>query len=161
MIEAPPDEKTEKDPGLTVRYLIFHGAVVLLIGLLLGFPYALAINRADSAEVIHSWRIAHQSLPIGAGLMFGFAAIFPSLVSSVRMKKWIANSLTVSGYAFCLSLPLAALTSDRGLTWSPNGFNGLVFGGNLVGALASLVSAVLLLRASFISLIEGRRTRLR
>ena len=62
----------------SARHLAFHGAVVLLVGLLCGAPYARAVNRNAAADVVHSWRVAHASLPIGAMLMFAVAALLSS-----------------------------------------------------------------------------------
>ena len=56
--------------GVSARYLVFNGAIVLLIGLLCGAPYGRAVVRQAPPHIVHSWRVAHLSLPIGATLMF-------------------------------------------------------------------------------------------
>lgn len=72
------------------RHLIFHGAVVLLFGLLLGAPYARAIKREAAAHIVNSWRVAHLSLPIGAVLMFAVAAVLPLFTVATQIKWVIA-----------------------------------------------------------------------
>jgi hypothetical protein len=134
------------------RHLIFHGAIVLLFGLVLGAPYARAIKRNATQQVINSWRVAHQSLPIGAVLMFSIAALLPYLNISVQVAWAIAITLIISSYAFCISTPLAAITRDRGLTSGAVGFARFVYLGNIVGALSSLVGAAMFLIAAFVSL---------
>jgi hypothetical protein len=136
----------------SARHLAFHGTVVLLIGLLCGGPYARAINNNAPPHTVHSWRVAHASLPIGAVLMFSIAAVLSSFVVAAQVKWVISSALVVSSYAFCFSLPLAAFVGHRGL--SPHGplAAKLVFGGNMVGAWASIVASVVLLYASFVSL---------
>ena len=47
---------------LSSRHLIFHGTLLLLIALLYGAPYAKAIKSGAPAQVVNSWRVAHQSL---------------------------------------------------------------------------------------------------
>jgi hypothetical protein len=134
------------------RQLVFHGAVVLLLGLLYGAPYGRAINRGASENIIHSWRVAHNSIPLGAALMFGVATILSQLHGSVSLKWIVAVSLIVSSYAFCVSLPLAAIVGHRGLSSRGPASAKLVYLGNVVGAVSSLVAAAALVYAAYVSL---------
>ena len=131
------------------RHLAFHGAIVLLFGLLLGAPYARAIKRGDAAHIVNSWRVAHLSLPIRAVLMLAVAALLPALVVSAPVQWIIAVALIVSAYGFCLSTPLAAITGQRGLEAGGSGLGRWVYTGNMVGAGASIVAAIALLYATF------------
>ncbi len=134
------------------RYLAFHASVILLIGLLYGAPYARSIKRGAPAHIVNSWRVAHLSIPVGAILMFSVAALLSSFAVNTQIKWFIAGSLIVSSYAFCVSTPLAAITEHRGLTTGGKGLQRLVYLGNMVGAWSSLVAAVLLVFATFASL---------
>lgn len=134
------------------RHLLFHGAIVLLFGLLLGAPYARAIKREAAAHIVNSWRVAHLSLPIGAVLMFAAAAVLPSFVVATQVKWVIALTLIVSSYGFCVSTPLAAITGQRGLSSGGTGLGRLVYAGNMVGAWGSVIAAVVFLYAAFVSL---------
>jgi len=138
------------DPS--ARHLAFHGAIVLVFGLLCGAPYARAINRGSAAPIVHAWRVAHSSLPIGAVLMLSTSALLSSFAVAAAVKWLIAAALIVSSYAFCFSLPLAATVGHRGLSASGPLSARLVFAGNMVGAWASLVASVALLYAAFVSL---------
>jgi hypothetical protein len=134
------------------RHLVFHGAIVLLFGLLCGAPYAKAIKRDAPAHIVHAWRVAHLSLPIGATLMLAVAALLSSFAVGDGVKWCIAGSLIVSSYAFCISLPLSALVGHRGLSSTGPLKAKLVYAGNLLGAWASLVGAVALVFAGYFSL---------
>ena len=134
------------------RHLVFHASVVLVFGLLLGSPYGSAINQKKPAHVVNSWRVAHASLPIAAGLMLAIAAVLSSLQVSQFVKWLIAGSLIASSYAFCVSMPLAAITEHRGLTRDGKGLQKLVYLGNVVGAATSMLSALALLYAAFVSI---------
>lgn len=134
------------------RHLIFHGAIVLLIGLLCGAPYAKAINGQAPAHTVHAWRVAHASLPIGAGLMLAAAACMPLLNVGPGLLWGMALSLIVSSYAFCFSLPLAARVGYRGLSSEGPWQAKAVYAGNMVGAWGSLLAAVLLVVAAYQSL---------
>lgn len=134
------------------RQLVFHGAVVLLVGLLCGAPYGRAVNRNAPAHIVHSWRVAHASIPLGAALMFGVAAILSHLGVGALFKWALAFFLIVSSYAFCFSLPLAAVVGHRGLSARGPISAKLVYAGNAVGAMSSLAAAAVLLYAAYVSL---------
>jgi hypothetical protein len=134
------------------QQLVFHGAIVLLFGLVLGAPYARAIKRGAPAQIVNSWRVAHLSLPIGATLMFAIATVLPALAVSAHVVWVIALAFIISSYAFCVSTPLAAITGERGLATGVEGWGRLVYLGNRVGAWSTLVAAVTLVYAAFVSL---------
>lgn len=136
----------------SARHLAFHGAIVLLIGLLCGGPYARAINRGAPAHIVQSWRVAHASLPMGALVMFAVAALLSSFAVTGAVKWGIAWALIVSSYAFCISLPLAAIVGHRGLSAGGPPSAKLVYAGNVLGAWLSMAAAAALVYASFVSL---------
>jgi hypothetical protein len=136
----------------SARHLAFHGTIVLLFGLLCGGPYARAINQNAPAQIIHSWRVAHASLPIGAMLMLAVAGLLSSFETVVQVKWVIAVALITSSYAFCFSLPLAASVGHRGLSSHGPVSAKCVFLGNMLGASASVVAASALIYASYVSL---------
>lgn len=134
------------------RTLVFHAAVVLIIGLLCGMPYGRAINRKASEQIVHAWRVAHLALPIGAILMLAIAGVLTPLAVTDWMKRIIALSLIFSSYAFCFSLLLAPLVGHRGLSSKGPFAAKLVFLGNTLGAVSSMFAAVALLYAAYVSL---------
>ena len=60
-------------------------------------------------------------------------------------------SFSVSGYAFCVSLPLGAMVGHRGLQSGGPPSAKTVYAGNLIGAWGSMIGALLLLYAAFVS----------
>lgn len=137
---------------ISARYLVFHGSIVLLFGLLCGVPYGRAINRDAPVHIVHSWRVAHASLPIGAILMFAVAALLSSFAVSAQVKWFVAITLIVSSYAFCFSLPLAAITGYRGLSSRGPFITKLIFAGNMLGSFASLAASFALVYTGYVSL---------
>jgi hypothetical protein len=133
------------------KHLLLHSAIVLLFGLLLGAPYAKAIKRGAPAHIVNSWRVAHAALPIGGILMIVFALALPVLSVGSAVKWAIALSLIVSAYGFSIALPLAAIKGERGLQRGA-GWAQVVYIGNMVGAVGSVVSAALFLFAAIVSL---------
>lgn len=134
------------------RHLILHAAIVLLIGLVYGVPYARAIKSGAPANIVHSWRVAHLSIPLGATLMFAVAGILSFFAISAFAKWLIVILLSVSAYAFCISTALAAITGDRGLASGARGLARLVYLGNVVGAVTSMAAALVIVYAAFVSL---------
>ena len=84
--------------------------------------------------------------------MFAVAALLSSLAVASFVKWLVAVTLIVSSYAFCLSLPLAAIVGHRGLSSTGPASAKLVFAANIVGAWASIVATVAFVYAAFVSL---------
>jgi hypothetical protein len=47
------------------RYLVFHSALVLVAGLLVGLPYGRAVHRNAPDGAPKAWRLAHDTLTMG------------------------------------------------------------------------------------------------
>ncbi|MDH4451231.1 MAG: hypothetical protein QE265_11690 [Rhodoferax sp.] len=136
---------------LVSRHVVLHGSLVLVFALLLGAPYARAIKRGADPQVVHSWRVAHQSLSIGAVLLLALAPVLDAMPISIGLKWAVAVPMVVCGYAFCVAIPLAAMTKERGLSTGAKGWARCVYLGNMVGAASSLLGAALLLYAALIT----------
>jgi len=106
---------------LPSRWLLFHGIIVLLVGLLAGIPYGITINQKKPENIVNAWRLAHGSLSLGATTMFAISAVLTHLLVGVATKWLIVAAFVASGYGFCFALPLAAWAGHRGLSWSRPG----------------------------------------
>lgn len=84
--------------------------------------------------------------------MLAVGAILSATAASQPIKWFIAVSLIVSAYAFCLSLPLAATVGHRGLAYNGPVSARFVFAGNLVGSLGSALAAIGFLYAAYMPL---------
>jgi hypothetical protein len=81
------------------------------------------------------------------------AYVIPVLAAAPSVKIAIAALFVISGYAFIVSTPLAAVTRDRGLAPGATGLARVVYWGNIIGALTSLLAAALLLAAAAYTLL--------
>jgi len=134
--------------------LIFHGSIALLLGLIAGVPYGRAILEKKDEKIVHMWRLAHMSLPIGAILLFAIASFVSSLDINDQHKWIIAILFIVSVYAFAVAMFLgASIGGERGLTSRGPLLAKLVYLANVVGALTSFIASVLLVHAVWVSLI--------
>jgi hypothetical protein len=125
--------------------LLFHGAIVLLIGLLSGMPYGSAITKNKGEEVIRAWRVAHSGLSMGGTTMIAFAAAIAQLKMNEIALLILVWSSVISGYGFCLALPYGAWVGHRGLSLGKTIENKIVYLGNILGVTGSLVSTLALI----------------
>src|SRR5512136_278295 len=90
--------------GLLNKYLIFHGAIIILIGLFSGLVYWQTIIRNKRPEVIRGWRIAHVFLVIEGMFIVIVGLGIPYLALgglSVLVLVWsIASSCYGFAWAF-------------------------------------------------------------
>ncbi|MDJ0595245.1 MAG: hypothetical protein QNJ72_35575 [Pleurocapsa sp. MO_226.B13] len=125
--------------------LLFHGAIVLLVGLLSGIPYGSAINKRKSEEVIRAWRVAHSGLAMGGTTMIAFSAAINQLDINAIALLILVWSSVISGYGFCIALPYGAWMGHRGLAVGKSFKSNVVYLGNMVGAFGSLISTLALI----------------
>lgn len=131
------------------RYLLFHGVIILLLGLLAGIPYGRAILKKEQESVIIAWRVAHSALSMGAILMFALVPILSLLKIDLKIMWSITVLFIVSGYAFLFALYLGPIVGHRGLSYRGPLPAKLVYLGNSIGALTSLLGTFILLYAAW------------
>jgi len=86
--------------ALFSKCLIFHGAIIILIGLLSGLIYWQTIVRDKKSEVICSWRIAHVFLAIeGMFIMIVGLSISYLALNDIALRV-LAWMMIISGYGF-------------------------------------------------------------
>src|SRR4051812_424474 len=61
----PGNADRSADQMWQTKQLLFHGAVVLLIGFACGAPMGRSIVRGRPEAVVRAWRVAHSSLVAG------------------------------------------------------------------------------------------------
>jgi hypothetical protein len=123
--------------SLPTSYLLFNGSIVIMVGLLLGFPLRSAIIK-DKGDM-NAWRVAHSVLVMDGLLMLVVGLTLPHL-SLDRLVLWILVwSLVAAGYAFLVAFTVGAWKGIRGLTMRPFGLNTILFAAHVIGAFGSLV----------------------
>lgn len=143
--------------------ITFHAAVVLIVGLLCGFPFALALTGNWGEEPVRAWRFAHLGLTLTGIWLLATSAVMPSLVLGERAARLLVWSLVSSAYGFSVALVVAAIAGVRGLEPGGPTANWFAFLGNTVGAFAGLFGAVTTLvgarRALRSSRADGKTNR--
>src|SRR5262245_35110525 len=123
--------------------LVFHGAVVLLIGLLCGIPFAQVLTSGGDPELARAWRVAHVGIAAGGILGIAAGPALRHVALGAGAASWLVGALIVSMYGFAVALVLGPLAGVRGLAAQGPPANLLVFAGNTIASVASVIAAVL------------------
>jgi hypothetical protein len=126
--------------------LAAHAAIVLLIGLIVGFPFATATTAGGD---VRAWRMAHLEGLLNGLLMLGVAAASPFLTLGPRAQGLLYWTLLLTGYGNALASWLAAGSGERGL--APGGAlaNNVVFAGFMVAVATVIVASVVIAIGGF------------
>jgi len=84
--------------------VIFHGGVVLLVGLLCGYPAVAEAVAGD--ESMRLWHTAHEGLMMAGILLFAVASVLPSLALGRREASGLFWSLLATAYGLTTGLVL-------------------------------------------------------
>ena len=125
--------------------LVYNGAIVILFGLLAGFPYTLVITGGMAGEE-RAWRMAHLEGLLNGMLAILTAGVWDALVLSARQRSWLALSLIFAGYANVIASIIGAFFGVRGLALALPFTNVIVYALFVLGVVAVLIGVVLLVR---------------
>jgi len=135
--------------GLLSKYLIFHGVIIILIGLFSGLIYWQTIIRDKRPEVIRGWRIAHVFLVIEGMFIIILGLGIPHLPLGGLAGRVLLWTIVSSGYGFAWAFVGGAWKGYRGLTPKPYGLNTILFLGHFIGAAGSLIGIGIVIYGCF------------
>jgi hypothetical protein len=124
--------------------VVFHGAAVLLLGLLCGLP---AVVEELGGMPLHgvTWRGAHSALLEAGVWLLATAGVFPLLVLPSRQRQALCWSLLITAYAFTIAVLVQVMTGVRALSPSGNVINLLAYAANIVTVATGVLAALLTL----------------
>ena len=140
------------------RLLVEHGALVFLLGLAAGFPFAIEILgrfelwpipgsiTIDMPGDVRGWRMAHLEGVLNGLLLIAAAAVGPLLQLSVRGARWVTGGLLVCAWGNILASWLGPLSESRGLAFSGPTWNSVVyllFVAAIVGVFGAMIALYL------------------
>lgn len=108
------------------RSLVLHGAIVILLGLAAGFPYALVLTGAMAGEE-RAWRMAHAEGLQNGMMMMLVAAVGGLLSLDAAKSRLCARAFTIAGYGNVVASFLGAWVGVRGLEWGPPAANMVMY----------------------------------
>jgi hypothetical protein len=132
-----------------VLALVFHGFLLVLLGMLVGFPFQQAIVSHAGPEVERAWRVAHTSLVSGGVLYLALAAVAHHLILSRRAAAFAVGSLVFAAYAFALGFVVGPAIGARGLEPVGPPLHVAIFAVLAVALLLALAAHVVLLWGAF------------
>ena len=106
--------------------MIFHGAVVILLGLLAGFPYALVVTGALASSE-RAWRMAHLEGVLNGLLVIAVAAVWDRLAVDGRKRDVLVWSLVLMAYGNVVASAIGSTFAVRGLAPGGSFSNTLVY----------------------------------
>jgi hypothetical protein len=136
-----------------VLQLVVHGLLLVLLGMLVGFPFQQAITSHAGPEAERAWRVAHTSLVGGGVLYLALAAVAHHLVLSRSAARFVIWSLVFAAYAFIFGFVVGPAVGARGLEPVGPPLHVIVF----VAFAAGLVLAL----AAIVAMLWGARAALR
>ncbi len=136
---------THKQAGL----LIFHGALLLFIGNLVGFIFANAIVENWGADAERAWRVAHTSLVLGGIIYVAIGAARNHIALSQRLNSFLVRALIGTAYVFPAALILGANIGARGLSEDGPPLHVFVFACFVVSVLALIATSALFLWGTY------------
>ncbi len=131
--------------------LIFHGAIVMLVGLLFGFLAVLGLLD----EAFRGWRAAHLSLTATGIWILVMAAISPSLVLEKREFSAFVWSLLAAGYGFMMASPIQAITGVKAIQPTGPLSNWVAFIANTIGLSGAMLVVLLTIKGAHAALKKG------
>lgn len=126
--------------------VVFHGAVVMLVGLLCGLP---TVNEEEPARL---WHTAHESLVLIGILLFAVSSVLPLLTLPKRESTALIWSLFATGYGLMVGLVLQGITGQHAFGPSTNPVLMFAFVANLTGMFGSVLTASLTIMGARVSL---------
>ena len=130
--------------------MLLHGAIVLFLGFLLGFPLAVGITENSVTAGVHFWRVAHSGLVAGGVWSIATGAAVRHLSLNSHTIPMLAWSVVLANYGFVLNgFARAAVGGPDG---AGDPFNWLVLSSFALASLASLLAAGLTIVGAFLAL---------
>ncbi|HST08009.1 MAG TPA: hypothetical protein VLJ83_07540 [Gemmatimonadaceae bacterium] len=80
--------------------LVFHGAIVVLIGLLAGLPTTVEVINGSE----RFWHTAHEALIMIGIFLLAASSVVPALVLERRERSFLIWSFITMGYGFVVAL---------------------------------------------------------
>jgi hypothetical protein len=98
-----------------VLLIVFHGILLVVLGMLVGFPFLQAITSHAGPDAERAWRVAHTSLVTGGALFLALGAVAHHLRLSPRAARFAVGSMVFATYAFAFAFVVGPAVGARGL----------------------------------------------
>lgn len=135
------------------RRLVLHGAIILLVGLLCGYPSIIE----EASRSGRMWQAAHSALLMLGIWLIATAAVLPLLELPRREREALLLSLTGGAYGFMIAVVIQAATGVRAISPDVSGISLVAFAANLLAVLGTILAASLTILGARNALRAPRR----
>jgi len=146
-------------PRRLQRLLVGHGALVFLVGLVAGFPFAMLEIHAATVDAtsgpppvpgdVRGWRMAHLEGVLNGLTCFAGAAVGPYLHLSARAYRILFWSLVVTAWGNTIASLMGPLFGGRGLVFGGSIANSIMYLLFLVAVVTVALAMGLIVRGAF------------
>ena len=126
--------------------LVLHGAIMILLGMISGFPYGSAVTGGEDPR---AWRMAHLEGVLNGLMAIAIGAAGARILLSEGLQRLLFWSLVIAGYGNVLASMLAAASGQRGLEPAGDLANNLVFAGFMLAVVGVLVALILVVVGAY------------
>lgn len=128
--------------------LIFHGAIVLLVGLLAGLPTT--TETIDGAA--RHWHTTHEALIMMGVWMLAASSVLPQLVLDAAELKALVWSHLLMGYGFMVALIIGGVAGVEVFSPGATPANLGAFVAAVLGILGAIGAAALTIKGAWTAL---------
>jgi len=141
--------------------MVGHGALVFLVGMAAGFPFAFvilgkvvlwpfpgALDWTGPGDV-RAWRMAHLEGILNGLTLIGVAAVGSQLALGERAQAIVAWALVVTAWGNMIASLIGPLSGGRGLEFGHGAANSLMYLLFVVAVAAVVVAMALVCRGAF------------
>lgn len=132
--------------------MLFHGAIILFMGLLFGLPFGVAVSTGWGEESVQAWRVAHAGMMAVGLMLMAIGAALRYLVLGQGETTWLVWSLAASAYSFPLAVLFRGVAGVKGFRPTGPILNWVAFVSNIVGIPGSLIGIALTIRGAHAAL---------
>jgi hypothetical protein len=141
--------------------MVAHGALVFLLGMAAGFPFAFVILGKivlwpfpgaaawNGPGDLRGWRMAHLEGILNGLLLFAVAAVAPRVSLGARAQRIVGWSLIVTAWGNMIASLVGPLFGGRGLEFGDGFANGLMYVLFVIAVVAVIVAMVLIAAGGF------------
>jgi hypothetical protein len=141
--------------------MVAHGALVFLLGMAAGFPFAFVIlgkvvlwpfpgvAEWTGPGDLRGWRMAHLEGILNGLMLIGVAAVAPRLSLGTRAQAVVGWSLIVTAWGNIIASLVGPLFGGRGLEFGGGVANSLMYVLFVVAVVAVIVAMVLVSVGAF------------
>lgn len=137
--------------------MVANGALVFLLGMLAGFPFALvlvpelSLQPAPVPGDVRGWRMAHLEGILNGLTLIAVAAVADRLRLSTRSQRVVAWGLIATAWGNMIASLIGPLVGGRGLTFGGGVANSLMY----VLFMLAVVTVLVAMGLVFVGALRG------